>query len=77
MRRKFSKELCKDAVRAGAKIEKTEWLRFKDQPRKHSGFCVDARYKGWRIAACGHDELEAYKLLLDTTVSIDSQEFED
>ena len=65
MRRKISRRKRKEALARGVKIVREEWVREPGWKRKDIGYAVEGEYRGWKLAACGHDELEAFHGLME------------
>lgn len=65
MRRKISRRKRKEALARGVKIVREEWVREPGWKRKDIGYAVEGEYRGWKLVACGHDELEAFHGLME------------
>ena len=67
MRRKISKRKRRDILRKGGVFDKEEFLyETIDGIKEKIGFSAHVMYLGWKIYGCGRDELEAYRVVLDT-----------
>lgn len=70
MRAKIAMRLRRDALRRGAVVQREGMIFSKTElveqgfRRKHNGYGVKAKYRGWSIRACGDDILEAYHNLI-------------
>ena len=72
MRRKIAKRKRKDIYSMKGAILEECWIRKKDWKRKDCGYSVTVHYKGRTVDCGGHDELDAYKLALESMFEIDN-----
>lgn len=71
MRAKIAKRLRRECLRRGVEIKREEFTKEPGWRRKDCGVCVNAEYKGGKIASIADDYLEAYRMLLECIDWID------